>query len=396
MDLTSDLPFWTVRDGLLKVYPPLESDVRCDALIVGGGISGALLAHRLTSRGVDCVLIDRRDIGYGSTSASTALLQYEIDTPLHELRQKAGERAADRAYFLGIEAIHNLQKLAGKDCGFALRPSFQIATRARDVAGLKKEFEARHKLKFPVTMMDRKQLRECGIEGAGALRSSLAGETDPYRFTHRRLRLAHGGGLRIFDRTAALTYEHSRSHVTANTDRGRKIRCRAIFFATGYETRDILPKKIVKFRSTYALVSEPVADLGWWKDRCLIWGTGDPYPYMRTTSDNRVLVGGEDDGVLTVKRRDGQIADKILRLVRRFHAFFPHTQIEPAFAWAGLFGSTKDGLAYIGSHPSFPRAYFALGFGGNGITFSEIASRILTDLFLGRENPDANIFGFDR
>src|SRR5271154_5461132 len=100
MDLRSDLPFWTVRSGLLQVYPPLESDIRCDALIIGGGISGALLAHRLVMRGVECVLIDKRDIGYGSTSASTALLQYEIDTPLHQLRQQVGAAAAERAYEL--------------------------------------------------------------------------------------------------------------------------------------------------------------------------------------------------------------------------------------------------------------------------------------------------------
>jgi len=64
MDLTSELPFWTVRNGLLQVYPPLEKDIHCDALVIGGGVSGALLAHRLINRGVDCVLIDRRDIGH--------------------------------------------------------------------------------------------------------------------------------------------------------------------------------------------------------------------------------------------------------------------------------------------------------------------------------------------
>jgi len=396
MDLTSELPFWTVRNGLLRIYPPLESDIRCDALIIGGGVSGALLAHRLVKHGVDSVLIDRRDIGHGSTSASTALLQYEIDTPLYKLRQQVGSQAAERAYFLGIEVIQALQNLAGKDCGFALRPSLQIATRLSDVAGLKKEYEARHKLKFPVTMLDRRELRSCGIEGAAALRSSIAGEVDPYRFTHRLLRLACSRGLRIFDRTTALRYAHSRNQVSVITDRGPKIACRAVFFATGYETKDILPKKIVKLRSTYALVSEPKAHLDWWKDRSLIWGTGDPYIYMRTTSDNRIMVGGEDDGVLNPTRRDNQIARKTVRLVRSFHALFPDTRIETAFAWAGVFGSTKDGLAFIGRHPSFPRAYFALGFGGNGITFSEIAARILTDLFLGRENRDEKIFRFDR
>jgi glycine/D-amino acid oxidase-like deaminating enzyme len=117
MNLTSDLPFWTVLNGLIRVYPALEQDLRCEALIVGGGISGALLRHELVKRGIDCIVVDQRDIGYGSTSASTALLQYEIDTPLHELRGKVGVAAANRAYSMGIDAIHRLRKLAGNPRG---------------------------------------------------------------------------------------------------------------------------------------------------------------------------------------------------------------------------------------------------------------------------------------
>ncbi|MEO8126403.1 MAG: FAD-dependent oxidoreductase [Bryobacteraceae bacterium] len=380
----------------MRVYPPLETDIKCDALVIGGGISGALLAKQLLKRGVDCVLIDRRDIGFGSTSASTALLQYEIDTPLHVLRGKVGGKAADQAYRLGVDSIRRLQNLAGKECGFALRPSIQIADRVGDLTGLSKECAVRRELGFQVKMIDQSDLRESGIHAVGALRSAIAGEVDPYRLTHRLLRLASAGGLRVFDRTAALSYRHSRTSVTVATDRGPKIKCRAIFFATGYETRDILPEKIVKFRSTYALISEPVDTLDWWKDRAVIWGTGDPYSYMRTTSDNRILVGGEDDDVLNPKRRDAQIPAKVAKLVGHFQKLFPQASIEPAFGWAGLFGSTKDGLAYIGPHPAFPRAFFALGYGGNGITFSEIASRMLTDLFLQKRNPNAAIFAFNR
>jgi glycine/D-amino acid oxidase-like deaminating enzyme len=277
-----------------------------------------------------------------------------------------------------------------------MRPSFQVATRKSDFAGLKKEYETRRKLKLPVALLDRKELRQCGIEGAGALWSTVAGEVDPYRLTHRLIRLGHKLGLRVFDRTAALRYETAKAHVTVITERKLRITCRGVFFASGYETRDILPKKIVKFKSTYAFISEPIADLKWWKDRALIWGTGDPYLYTRTTSDGRVLVGGEDDGVLTPRLRDRQIPEKVSLLVRRFGKLFPQARIEPAFGWAGVFGSTKDGLGYIGPHSSFPNAYFALGFGGNGITFSELASGILADLFTGRKNPDQKIFRFDR
>ena len=107
MNLTTDFPFWTVRDGLITVYPPLSQSIRCDALIVGGGISGALLAHELVKRGVDCVMIDRRDIGYGSTSASTALLQYEIDTPLHQLTVCWAKRRLKELTCLVLELFIN-------------------------------------------------------------------------------------------------------------------------------------------------------------------------------------------------------------------------------------------------------------------------------------------------
>jgi glycine/D-amino acid oxidase-like deaminating enzyme len=179
MDLTSDLPFWTIRNGLIHSYPALDRDLKCDAVVIGGGISGALLADQLVKKSVDCVLIDRRDIGHGSTSASTALLQYEIDTPLHKLRAQVGAEAADRAYLMGIDSIHRLQKLAGPDCGFKRRPSLQIATRESHVPGLRKEYETRRRLGLPVSMLERRDLRACGIEAAAALRSTIAAEVDP-------------------------------------------------------------------------------------------------------------------------------------------------------------------------------------------------------------------------
>jgi glycine/D-amino acid oxidase-like deaminating enzyme len=70
--------------------------------------------------------------------------------------------------------------------------------------------------------------------------------------------------------------------------------------------------------------------------------------------------------------------------------------LEVAYAWAGTFGTTKDGLPYLGVHPRFPHTFFALGYGGNGITFSLMAAEILRDAFLGRKNHDARLFRFGR
>ena len=67
-----------------------------------------------------------------------------------------------------------------------------------------------------------------------------------------------------------------------------------------------------------------------------------------------------------------------------------------AYAWSGTFGETEDGLAYIGETPELPGVYFTLGYGGNGMTYSVIAAELIRDAFLGRPNPDAAIFSFER
>lgn len=77
-------------------------------------------------------------------------------------------------------------------------------------------------------------------------------------------------------------------------------------------------------------------------------------------------------------------------------ALLPSLDSRTAFAWAGTFAETLDGLPFIGRAEGFPHVLFALGYGGNGITFSLIASEILTDACCGRQDRDAALFAIDR
>lgn len=82
MDLYSGLPYWIAKNRLYNYFNPLKSDYSTDVAIIGAGITGALVAHELCTAGIKCAVIDKRSITTGSSTASTALLQYEIDTPL--------------------------------------------------------------------------------------------------------------------------------------------------------------------------------------------------------------------------------------------------------------------------------------------------------------------------
>lgn len=400
MKLSSGYPYSLIKNGLPYSYPKLEKNIKTDVLILGGGISGALTAHYLVQEGIACTLIDARTIGLGSTCASTSLLQYEIDTPLQQLIEMIGAKAAVRSYKLGESAILKLQTLAQKTGmkDFELKQSLYSAAYKKDIDFLKKEFEARKKYGFKVKYIDAQaMLKEFGFKSYGGISSDIAATIDSYLFTHCLLQFNLGKGLKVYDRTAAAIIKHNRNNVQVKTQDRVMITAKKLVYATGYEVVNFISKPIVKLTSTYAIASESFnSPQKFGKDDTVIWNTAKPYLYMRTTMDNRIIIGGRDEEFFSHIKRDKLIPQKTLQLQTDFKKMFPLIPFKTEFSWAGVFGSTKDGLPYIGAYKKLPNSFFALGFGGNGITFSQVAGEIIASLIKGKKNKDAELFSFDR
>jgi len=100
-----------VKKWITKFIPSLRNRIPCEALIIGGGITGLLLAFQLSKEGYETLLIDRLDVCLGSTSATTAMLQYEIDEPLCSVIEKVGEAADVDSCKEGVLAIETLENI---------------------------------------------------------------------------------------------------------------------------------------------------------------------------------------------------------------------------------------------------------------------------------------------
>ncbi len=400
MNLHSSYPFWLAKNGLPFDYPKVEESTSADVVIMGGGISGALVAYHLINAGVNCMLIDARTIGLGSTCASTSLLQYEIDTPLCELIDKAGLKNAVRAYQLCAEAIDKLGKIAKKIkfTDFEFNQSLYYAAFKKDLFFLKEEFNARKENGFDVDFLDKRVLKkQFSIDAPGAILSAAGAQTNAYSFTHALLQYAKTKGVKVFDRTPIIHIEHHKNNVALTVENGCSIKAKKLVYATGYEAVKFIDEKIVALHCTFACASEQANEKQkFWTDDVLIWNTADPYLYMRSTKDKRILIGGRDEEFYSPAKRDALLPGKIKQLVNDFNKVFPHIAFKPEFSWAGTFGATKDGLPFIGNYKKLSNSLFALGFGGNGITFSLIAAEILTGNITGRKNNDENIFLFER
>jgi len=103
--------FWPGQSRNAELARTITADCRCDVLVVGAGVTGTTLADALVAAGLDVIVVDKRQPGCGSTSASTALLLYELDTPLRRLSKMIGRERADRVYRMGVEAIARIEQL---------------------------------------------------------------------------------------------------------------------------------------------------------------------------------------------------------------------------------------------------------------------------------------------
>lgn len=401
MDLKSGYPFWSVKNGLMYAFPPLKADLRCDVAVIGGGITGALIADELVRHGHDVAVFEQRDIGWGSTSASTALLQYEIDTHLLDLVLRYGEDDAVLAYRACAEAIPMLQAAAAdlRDVAFAPRESLYYASRRWHRGTLQDECRLRDRHGFEVEWLDRAALRErYAIDAHGAILSALAAVVDPYRMASRLFHRLARGGTAVHDRTRIETIEAGPRRVRLRTAGGQTVTAAHAVVAAGYASQRWLDQDVASNRSSYAMITDPIDDerLGRLRDT-LVWESARPYLYLRTTSDDRLLAGGEDDAVDVPARRDARVERKAAKLVDKVEKLFPRLGIEPAFSWAGTFAETRDGLPFFGPHAQHgPRLHFAMAYGGNGITYSMIGAGLLRALIERRKHPLAALFSFGR
>jgi len=401
MDLKSGYPFWAIRGGLSAPLPPLRADLDCDVAVVGGGITGALIADELAAHGHAVAVLERRDIGWGSTSASTALLQYEIDTPLVDLAKRHGEAGAALAYTSCVAAIDWLRERADGLDGVAFTPcrSLYYASRRRDVRDLREEFAARLRHGIDVEWWEPDDIEAAyGFRAPAAILSRQAAQVDPYRMAQKLLRRLHRQGAAVHDHEEVVDLQATSRRAVLRTAAGFQVRAGHVVLACGYESQRWLRKAVARNRSSYAFVSDPLpaALLGGLVDS-LAWETARPYLYLRTTPDRRLLVGGEDDAIDIPARRDARVMAKARKLLKRAEELFPQLPLRPAFAWGGTFAETKDGLPWFGAHPQWgPRVLFAMAYGGNGITYSALGAQLLRATVERRRHPLKALFSFDR
>lgn len=398
-DLRTGQSIWSARRRPAIAARPLTRDIACDVVVVGAGVSGALIAEALSDAGLKTVIVDRRGPAEGSTAASTAMLQYELDTPLALMAERIGREKAERIWRRSrqsVDALRERTERLGLAVDGATRASIYLDGNVLDAEGLAREADARRRAGFEVELLKPAAvLDRYGIKGRHALLGFGNYSADPRRLTAGYLNVALARGARLYSPVDICDIAPTGESVTLVSARGPSIRARHVVMATGYEMMKGIPRKGNKIISSWSIATRP-QPRAIWPTAAMIWEAANPYLYIRTTPRGEIICGGEDEEIADAALRDAKLPDKAATLSRKLGALLPRVDATPAYSWAGSFGDSPVGTPTIGRIPGMPNCYAAMSYGGNGITFSMMAAQMLRGLICGYGDPDADLVSFHR
>ncbi len=362
---------WWFTTLLVKQFtycPPLNKDIKCDVLVVGGGMSGISAAAEFLRQGLKVVVIDKNIIGGSSTGRSAGFLTPDSELELHQLVRRYGVEAARDIWEMPCRGIDRLVENIKKfevECGLLKQDSLFLGLGKSGKEAVVDEMKCRQDVGFT----DQVLYDEAGLKGiigaekfTGGIRYTGTYGVNPLLCVQgfKDILLQHG--MQVFESTAM---ERLEGH-TVYTHAG-SITADHIILAADKPERSISVLADEVFHAqTFLSVTEPLNDRelaqlfpGGEQMQC--WDSQLVYSYFRLTGDNRLLLGG-GTAVTTFMRNAYNNPGIIKRVIRGFKEHFPFLR-DLSFIqfWPGLIDTSRDLLPIITRLPKLPHVQLIMG-----------------------------------
>ncbi|GAC1385798.1 MAG: FAD-dependent oxidoreductase [Marmoricola sp.] len=385
---TKPAVFWLDTADRPDARPPLQGDVRCDLVVVGGGYSGlwtALLAKE-RDPGREVVLLESERIGWAASGRNGGFCDANLTHGEGNGRARwpLEYDEIQRQGVANLDAIEATIKRYDIDCHFERTGEIDIAIAPHQIEGLR-EVEG--------IFLDQDAVRaevNSPTYLAGSLRPDSVAILDPARLAWGLARAAESLGVRIVEGTRALGLERDGTGVAVRTEHG-VVRAGQAALGT-----NAFPSLLRRLRLhtvpvyDYVLMTEPLSDaqmdsIGW-RGRQGLADCANQFHYYRLTHDNRILWGGYDP-IYHYGRRIRPEYDQLPRmfslLASQFFDTFPQLEgLGFSHSWGGAVDTCTRFCAFFGTAYS-GRVAYALGYTGLGVGATRFGAQVMLDHLSG-------------
>lgn len=346
---------WDKKD--LPTFEALKEDIQTEILVIGGGICGILTAYYL-SKHFKVVLVEANRIAGSRTGKTTAVITALQDINYKDLIHKFGKTNAQLYLKANLDAIQEYEKLSAiYDFDFERVSSYKYFKNQK--TKLEEEYNAIQSLGYTPS-----------IEDNYAICFPNQAQMNPIKLISCLL-----DQFTIYENTKIIKIKNHIAYTNKNY-----IKARHIVVATGYpflKLKGLYPLKVTQKKSYVVVINDVNKKTDFNAIGCDV---GDLY--FRTYK-NHIIIGGND-------QKTGKTIAGFFPILRYIEKNYPNHPV--SYQWINQDCITLDGLPYIGKYFKNQEVYVATGFNLWGMTGSMIATKIITDAILGKDNSFNKIF----
>jgi glycine/D-amino acid oxidase-like deaminating enzyme len=383
-------------DVYVRAAPPppptqqLQNPRHVSAAVIGGGFTGLSTALHLAEAGVDVVVLEAKDIGWGASGRAfgqvVPYLKLGHETILRHYGAERGQRIID-AVAADPDLVFELIGRHRIEC-WPMRSGLIFAAHSpsgrRDLENRTRYWQQRGE---PVEMLE-------GTRCAEAIGSSLypaasldrrGGNINPFAYARGLAHAAVKAGATLYVQTPVRSLTRRDGHWV--TDAG--LTADNVVIATNAYTNELWPglrESIIPMRG-HGFVTEPLSDNvrhTILPERQSLTDTRQLYSGVRMLPDGRLHGSAHGPSFGAEPRAD------FSRVAARIRRMFPQLgSVKWQQAWTGWVAMTTDHFPRL--HELAPGLYAGLGYNGRGIAAATMMGRDLAALVRGARD-DATVF----
>ena len=377
--------------------PALDSDIRADVCIVGGGYTGLWTALELKEAepAIDIVVIEK-DVCASGASGRNAGFLLSLWAKYLSLEKICGESEALRLAKASDESVSEVMQFCvdnNIDADVRYDGWLWAATCAAQQGLWRETIDAigHHGLAPIVEWPAREAAGRIGapVHSGGAFEAHAA-RVQPALLGRGLRRVALERGVKIYEHTALESLTHGNPAVV-RTGKAAVTADRVVLAMNAWASRWSEIRQAIVVVTGDMIVTPPIADrleqIGW-NDGLTVSDGRALVHYYRTTRDGRLAYGKGGmsgkfsfGGKVGAEVEGGSLSENVL--VDAMHTTFPDlADVGMAKSWRGPIDRSKSGLPLFWHLGKAHNVFYAVGFSGNGIGPCHLAGRILSSLVL--------------
>lgn len=378
---------WDNDINLNNKFKILNKNISTEVCIIGGGITGISIGYELFKKNIDFVILEKDKVCSKTSNFSSAKITSQHGIIYNELANKYGMDFAKAYLEANNRAVQNIKEIIDREnikCDFKYEDAYVFTQNVSDVDVLKNEFKTLNDMKFE----DAKLLEgiDININACCAIKFKKQASFNPVKYTLSLANIIYQKRENIYDNVCVNGIKEKDNNYVVYTDKGT-VTAKYIVIATHFPIKDVPGFYFLKmYQDTSYIIA---VDIGDNKFDGMYINYEDPTISLRALEQNNktiLLIGGDN-----TKTGDANTKDKYAKLEALANKLYPDGKI--ICRWNTQDCITLDKVPYIGRFSRYmPNILIATGFNKWGISTSNVAANIITDIILNKPNEYAKVF----